>query len=189
MKHCSRCGGLLERGVPPGDDRERFICQACGKIQYQNPRMVVGCIPRWQDRILLCRRAIEPRYGTWTLPAGFLENEESVEEGARRELMEEARATALDLQPYGLYNIPRVSQVYLFFIGALASGEFAAGEETLETRLFGEDEIPWEELAFPVVETTLRRYFRDAREKVFPFHIEDITVRMKGAGRKSREVG
>lgn len=182
MKHCSRCGGLLERGVPPGDDRERFICRACGKIHYQNPRMVVGCIPRWRDRILLCRRGIEPRYGTWTLPAGFLENEESVEEGARRELMEEARATALGLQPYGLYNIPHVSQVYLFFIGALANGDFSAGEETLETRLFGEDEIPWEELAFPVVETTLRRYFRDAREKAFPFHIEDITARMKGAG-------
>jgi ADP-ribose pyrophosphatase YjhB (NUDIX family) len=179
MKHCSRCGELVSRGIPPGDDRERYICAACGKIHYRNPRMVVGCIPLWQGRILLCRRSIEPRLGTWTLPAGFLENRESVEEGARRELMEEARATALDLRPYGLYNIRHVSQVYLFFIGELASADFGAGEESIEVRLFEEAAIPWDELAFPVVETTLRRYYRDVPGGEFPFHIEDITARMK----------
>jgi len=135
MNHCSHCGETVTRGIPPGDDRERFICPSCGAIHYQNPRMVVGCIPMWEDRLLLCRRAIEPRHGLWTLPAGFLEKGESVEEGARRELMEEALASALELRPYGLYNIRHVSQVYLMFITELASDEFGAGEETLEADL------------------------------------------------------
>jgi len=182
MNHCGHCGESLTRGVPPGDDRERFICPSCGRIHYQNPRMVVGCIPLWQDRLLLCRRAIEPRYGTWTLPAGFLENGESVEEGARREMTEEARASALDLQPYGLYNIRRVDQVYLIFIAKLASGEFGAGEETLEARLYEEAAVPWDDLAFPVVEMTLKRYYQDARRGTFPFHIDDVTRRIKRSG-------
>jgi ADP-ribose pyrophosphatase YjhB (NUDIX family) len=181
MNHCTRCGERVELGIPPGDDRERFICTACGRIHYRNPRMVVGCIPTWDGRLLLCRRAIEPRYDTWTIPAGFLENEESVEEGARREMTEEALATALDLSPYGLYNIRHVSQIYLVFLAPLASDDFGAGEESLETRLFDESEIPWDDLAFPVVETTLKRYYRDLRrgDGAFPFHIEDITTRMK----------
>ena len=129
MNYCSQCGERVVRGVPPGDDRERFFCPSCETVHYQNPRMVVGCIPWWENSILLCRRAIEPRYGTWTLPAGFLENGESVAEGARRELLEEARATALGLTLYGLYNIRHVSQVYLIFLAPLATKEFAAGEE------------------------------------------------------------
>jgi ADP-ribose pyrophosphatase YjhB (NUDIX family) len=141
--------------------------------------VVVGCIPRWEDRLLLCRRSIEPRHGTWTLPAGYLENGESVEEGARRELMEEARASARAMQPYGLYNIRRVNQVYLIFIAELASPEFGAGEESLEVRLFGEEEFPWDELSFPVVEMTLKRYFEDARRGEFHFHIDDVIARMK----------
>jgi ADP-ribose pyrophosphatase YjhB (NUDIX family) len=141
--------------------------------------MVAGCIPLWEDKLLLCRRAIEPRHGTWTVPAGFLERGESVEEGARREMMEEAGATAKTLQPYGLYNIRHVSQVYLIFIAALASPEFSAGEESLEVRLFGQDEIPWDDLSFPVVEQSLLRYFQDARRGEFPFHMLDVTTRMK----------
>jgi ADP-ribose pyrophosphatase YjhB (NUDIX family) len=148
-------------------------------IHYQNPRMVVGCIPRWEDRILLCRRSIEPRYGTWTLPAGYLENGESVEEGARRELEEEACASAADLRPYGIYSIRHVSQLYLMFLARLASERFGAGEETLEARLFEEHKIPWDDLSFPVVEMTLRRYFRDVKNGEFPFHIDDVTQRMK----------
>ena len=179
MKHCSRCGEIVKRGIPPGDDRERFICPSCGMIHYQNPRMVVGCIPRWQGRILLCSRAIEPRHGTWTLRAGFLENGESVEEGTRRELHEEALASVVDLQPYGLYNIRHVSQVYVMFRGELEASKFGAGEESLESHLFKEDEIPWDELAFPVIETTLKRYFQDVRRGEFPFHIDDVTTRMK----------
>jgi len=165
--------------VPPGDDRERYVCPSCGRVHYQNPRVVVGCIPRWEGRLLLCRRSIEPRHGTWTLPAGFLENGESVEEGARRELEEEALATAGLMQPYGLYNIRRVDQVYLIFIADLASEEFGAGEESLESRLFGVDELPWDEFSFPVVEMTLRRYVEDARRGEFPFHIDDVTQPMK----------
>jgi ADP-ribose pyrophosphatase YjhB (NUDIX family) len=178
MKYCSNCGETLKQAVPPGDDRERFVCPACGRIHYQNPRVVVGCIPMWQNRLLLCRRSIEPRYGMWTLPAGYLENGESVEEGAQRELLEEARASTRALRPYGLYNIRHVSQVYLIFRAELASEDFGAGEETIEARLFTEDAIPWDELAFRVVETTLRRYFRDARRGEFPFHIEDVTSRL-----------
>ena len=179
MNHCSHCGELLTRAVPPGDDRERHICPACGRIHYRNPRMVVGCIPLWKERLLLCRRAIEPRHGTWTIPAGYLETGESVEEGARREMMEEARATAETLQPYGLYNIRQVSQVYLIFIASLASQVFGAGEETIEARLFDEDEIPWDDLSFPVVETTLKHFFEDVKRGTFPFHIDDVTKRMK----------
>jgi ADP-ribose pyrophosphatase YjhB (NUDIX family) len=179
MNYCSECGEAVHKSIPPGDDRERFVCRACGRIHYRNPRMVVGCIPLWQDQLLLCRRSIEPRQGKWTVPAGYLENGESVEEGARRELMEEARATALSLTPYGLYNICHVNQVYLIFRAPLASRNFDAGEETAEVRLFGPDAIPWDELAFPVVELTLRRYFRDAPGGQWPFHIEDVTTRMK----------
>jgi ADP-ribose pyrophosphatase YjhB (NUDIX family) len=181
MNHCSHCGELLSRGVPAGDDRERFICPACGRVHYQNPRMVVGCIPVWRGRVLLCRRAIEPRHGTWTLPAGYLENGESVEEGARRELLEEARSEAMSLRPFGLYDIRHVNQVYLIFIATLASGDFGAGEETLEGRLFDEPTIPWDELAFPVIDMTLKRYFDDARRGEFPFHIGDVVTRMKRA--------
>jgi ADP-ribose pyrophosphatase YjhB (NUDIX family) len=141
--------------------------------------MVVGCVPLWKERVLLCRRSIEPRSGKWTLPAGFLENGETVREGASRELMEEARATARELQPYGLYDIRHVHQVYLMFIAPLASDEFAAGDETLEARLFTETEIPWDDLAFPVVEMVLNRFYRDARQGEFPFHIDEVTRRMK----------
>ena len=179
MRFCSHCGKPVQRGVPPGDDRERFMCPACGRVHYRNPRMVVGCIPLWQDRLLLCRRAIEPRHGKWTVPAGYLENDESVEDGAQRELMEEARATARELQPFGLYNIVHVNQVYLIFLAPLASGDFGAGEETIEVRLFDEDAIPWDDLAFPVVEMTLRRYFRGAGRGDWSFHIDDVTTRMK----------
>ena len=182
MNYCSHCGEAVRLGVPPGDDRERFMCPVCGMIHYQNPRMVVGCIPAWRGQLLLCRRAIEPRSGTWTVPAGYLENGESVEEGARRELMEEARATARELRPFGLYNIRHVDQVYLIFLAPLASGDCDAGAETSEVRLFEEASIPWDELAFPVVEMTLQRYVRDLRRGEFPFHIADVTTRMKKSG-------
>jgi ADP-ribose pyrophosphatase YjhB (NUDIX family) len=179
MNYCSHCGKPVQRGIPPGDDRERFMCPACGRIHYRNPRVVVGCIPVWQDRVLLCRRAIEPRHGSWTIPAGYLENGETVEAGARRELLEEARASAGDLRPFGLYNIAHVNQVYLIFLAPLVSGDFGAGAETSEVRLFDESEIPWGELAFPVVEMTLKRYLRDAGRGDWSFHIDDVTTRMK----------
>lgn len=146
------------------------MCPACGSIAYENPKMVVGCIPEWEDRLLLCRRAIEPRHGLWTLPAGFLEMGESVAEGARRELHEEARATLTELEPFAMYDLVFVGQIYLMFRGPLAAPEFAPGPESLETALFAEAEIPWEQLAFPVIEQTLRRYFADREAGGFRFH-------------------
>jgi ADP-ribose pyrophosphatase YjhB (NUDIX family) len=140
--------------------------------------VVVGCVPLWQDKILLCRRAIEPRYGRWTLPAGYLENGETVAEGARRETREEAGAALHQLIPYGLYNICHVNQIYLMFRAQLAALSFSPGKESLEVRLFPEDEIPWQDLAFPVIEQTLARYMTDRPSGVFPFHIEDIVRRI-----------
>lgn len=147
-------------------------------IHYRNPKMVVGCIPRWQGRILLCLRAIEPREGMWTLPAGFLENNETVSEGARREVMEETRASVVDLKPYGLYNIPHISQIYFFFRARLKNDSFESTYESRDVRLFEEEEIPWDRLAFPVVEKTLKRYLQDRRDALFPFHIDIITRRV-----------
>lgn len=186
MNFCSHCGASVTLLIPEGDDRHRYSCIACGAIHYQNPKLVVGCIPQWQDKILLCRRAIEPRYGWWTLPAGYLENGETVIEGARRETQEEAGAALHELFPYGLYNICHVNQIYLMFRAQLDGLDFSPGKESLEVQLFAEKEIPWKDLAFPVIEQTLTRYVVDRLGGVFPFHIEDIVRRM---GRPSAEGG
>jgi ADP-ribose pyrophosphatase YjhB (NUDIX family) len=165
--------------TPPGDDRPRYVCGGCGTIHYQNPKVVVGCIPEYEDKILLCRRAIEPRLGTWTIPAGYLENGETVSEGARREVLEEARAHVGQLHPFGLYNICHINQIYLIFRARLADKHFGAGHESLEARLVDITEIPWNELAFPVISHTLEKYVDGRRQRCFTFHIEDIRVRMK----------
>jgi ADP-ribose pyrophosphatase YjhB (NUDIX family) len=144
--------------VPAGDNRPRLVCDDCGFVQYVNPKVVVGAVCTWENRILLCRRAIEPRRGHWTLPAGFLEEKESVEDGVRREAWEEARAE-LDLDGLlGLYSVPRISQVQIFFRARLRSPEVAPGEESLEVRLFAWEEIPWDDLAFPSVHWALAHY-------------------------------
>ena len=174
MKYCSNCGSQLSHRVPEKDDRPRFVCDSCEIVHYENPKMVVGTIPIWEDRILFCRRAIEPRYGKWTLPAGFLENEETVEEGARRETYEEAGTKLGELEPYGIYNLAFISQVYLMFRARLLAPDFNAGYESLEVRLFEEHEVPWEDLAFPVIQRTLQQYFDDLKEGTFSFHMEDI---------------
>ncbi len=174
MNYCSSCGAQVQRKIPPGDDRLRFICKVCGTIHYENPKLVVGCIPEWKDEILLCRRAIEPRYNLWTLPAGFLENGETVSDGAKREAFEEAFAEVKILQPYALYNLCFVNQIYLMFRARLLNQNFSPGEESLEVRLFSEDEIPWDQLAFRVIEKTLEKYFQDRLNGQYPFHIDDI---------------
>lgn len=143
-------------------------------VHYQNPKMVVGCIPECGDRILLCKRAIKPRRGKWTLPAGYLENGETVTEGALRESLEEARARYKELSPYRLFNIRHVNQMYLIFRGELADAGFSAGEESLAVALFREAEIPWDELAFKVIHTTLAHYFDDRRRGAFTFQVGDI---------------
>ena len=174
MKYCTQCGSKLTYRIPEGDDRLRFICDTCQTIHYQNPKLVVGCIPMWEDRILLCRRSIEPRYGKWTIPAGYFEQGETVEAGAKRELHEEAGATVEFLEPYALYNLPFISQVYLIFRGTLQDKNFRSGYESLETLLFKEHEIPWDDLAFTVIKEVLRRYYKDFLKGVFPFYIDEI---------------
>ena len=176
MKFCSQCGSPVSRQVPPGDSRERFVCTACELIHYQNPRIVTGCLPTWEDRVLLCKRAIQPRKDTWTLPAGFLENNETCEAGAARETWEEARARVANQALYTVFSLPHISQVYMFYRAQLVDGVFAVGEETLEVALFAEHEIPWDELAFPVIGKTLQHFFYDRPKQNFPVRTEDIIV-------------
>ncbi len=161
MKFCSQCGGRIALEIPEGDNRQRHVCACCGTIHYQNPKVVTGCIPEWQGRVLLCRRAIEPRYGLWTLPAGFMENGESSHEGAARETLEEANARVEVAELYTLFNLPRIDQIYMLFRGQLLDLDFGPGEESLEVRLFSREELPWDRLAFQVVSETLKFYFQD----------------------------
>lgn len=161
MKYCSECGAPIHRTVPEGDNRIRDVCTRCATVHYQNPKIVVGCIPEWEDKVLLCRRAIEPRYGMWTLPAGFLENGETTWEGAARETAEEARARVEMGDLYALFSLPHIDQVHLFYRCRLLDLDFAAGDESLEVRLFSQDAIPWGQMAFPVVIETLNWLFED----------------------------
>lgn len=171
IRYCGHCGQRVVLKVPPGDHLPRYVCEHCGTIHYQNPRMVVGCIPEWQRRILLCRRAIEPRKGFWTLPAGFLENGETVEQGARRETLEEALAEVEIGALLALVNVPHVQQVHLFFLATLTDAHYGAGAESLEAALFDEAAIPWGDLAFPSVRYALETFFADRRRGHFEFHI------------------
>lgn len=152
----------------------RFVCEACGAIHYVNPKIVAGCIVAWGDQILLCRRAIEPRYGYWTIPAGFLENGETVAEGAARETWEEANAKVDRCELYHLYDIPHINQVYMIFRGQLPSPQFSPGSESLEVELFKEQEIPWQDLAFKVVKESLQRYYVDKKNGTHTTHMGSI---------------
>lgn len=170
MNYCTQCGTHVELRIPEGDSHLRHVCPQCGEIHYQNPKVIVGCIAEWEQRILLCRRAIEPCYGLWTLPAGFMENGESTTQAALRETYEEACARVSIEGLFALINIPHISQVHLFYRARLLDTNFGAGEESLETQLFSEDEIPWHELAFSSVDQCLKAYFGDRRTGRFEFH-------------------
>lgn len=174
LDYCPTCGGRIVRTVPPGDGRERATCVQCGAVHYQNPKLVVGCIPVWNDQLLLCRRAIEPRYGYWTLPAGFMENGESTAAGAARETMEEAGARVEQLEPFAIIDVPYVNQIHLYFRAQLVDLDFASGEESLETRLFAEGEIPWQEISFRTVIETLRHFYADRTRGQFGFHHQTL---------------
>ncbi|HCU52824.1 MAG TPA: NUDIX hydrolase [Gammaproteobacteria bacterium] len=174
MKYCSQCGGPINRHVPTGDTHERDVCANCQTIHYQNPKMVVGCIPEWEDRILLCRRAIEPRVGLWTLPAGFMELNETTAQAAAREAQEEANAVTEIGELYTLYSLPHINQVYLIYRARLLNLDFSPGDESLEVRLFHESDIPWPEMAFPVVTRTLQLYFADRLRGDFRVHHGDF---------------
>jgi ADP-ribose pyrophosphatase YjhB (NUDIX family) len=165
----------VARRVPPGDSLQRWVCDQCGEIHYQNPKLVVGSVPEHEGRILLCRRAIEPRYGYWTLPAGFLENDETAAQGAARETLEEAGARIELGAPFTLISVPHVNQVHLFYRARLLDLRFQPGEETLEAQMFDEAAVPWPDVAFRTVANTLRHWFADRKEGAFGFHAEDIT--------------
>jgi ADP-ribose pyrophosphatase YjhB (NUDIX family) len=180
VKYCSACGEKVALIVPEGDNRQRYVCQVCEAIHYQNPNVVTGCIAQWQDKILLCKRAIEPRYGLWTLPAGFMENGESNIEGAARETFEEANARLENMQLYCVFSVVHINQIYIMYIGDLVDGEASAGSESLEVALFDESEIPWSQIAFRVISENLRLYFEDKKKGKFKIHYADIIKQPDG---------
>jgi ADP-ribose pyrophosphatase YjhB (NUDIX family) len=174
MKFCSQCGASVEKKIPPGDLLARYVCTRCQVVHYQNPLVVTGCLPQWQDKVLLCKRAIEPRLGYWTLPAGFLENGETIAEGAARETREEALAEVEILELFSVINVPHIRQVHMFYLARLDRPEFGPSHESLEVGLYGEQEIPWDEIAFPTVYRTLKAYFEDRRAGRYRLHVMDI---------------
>jgi len=182
MNFCIICGHEKTEKIPLGDHQIRRVCVQCGNIHYENPKVICGALALWEDKVLLCRRAIEPRYGLWTLPAGYMELFETMEQGAARETREEAEAEIHIEQLYCMYNIPRIGQIYVLFKANLIDGTFGAGEESIECRLFDEHEIPWTELAFPSVERTLRHYFEDRKNNSFITHLETIGTRIDHTG-------
>jgi len=161
MKYCSNCGDRVAQKVPEGDTKTRWVCGACEIVHYQNPKIVVGCVPEIDGRILLCKRAIEPRYGYWTVPAGFMEIGETIAEGAARETLEEACAEVEIGHLFASVDVPEAGQVHLFFTARLV-GDFAAGHETLEAELYSRDEIPWDDIAFRSGHFALKKYLDDA---------------------------
>lgn len=174
MNFCSNCGAPVALVIPSDDDRPRHVCKACHTVHYTNPKIVVGCIPEWEDKILLCRRNIEPQKGRWTLPAGYLENGETVMEGARRETLEETGTVVEDLSPYRLYDIPHINQIYLMFRGRMSRLTHHPTRESDKVMLAKEDQIPWTRIAFRAIDKTLRHYFPDRANGCFPFQIHRI---------------
>ena len=177
MKFCSNCAAPVVKRVPPGDNLPRWVCDQCGEIHYQNPRMVIGAIPEFEGKLLLCRRAIEPRYGYWTLPAGFMENDETTGQAALRETLEEAGARIELGEAFSMISVPYVNQVHLFYRAKLKDLDFKAGEESLEVALYEEAHVPWKEIAFRTVAATLKHWFADRSRGAFGFHAEDLIQR------------
>lgn len=181
MRFCSNCGSTVVLRTPPGDTLPRHVCDDCGEIHYVNPKIVVGAIPEWEDRILLCRRAIEPRLGYWTLPAGFMENAETTAAAAARETLEEACARIAVGEMFSLINVPHISQVHIVYRAQLLDLDFKPGEESLEVALFAEGEIPWNDIAFRTISLTLRRYYEDKRSGRYGFHACDLEAPPPGS--------
>ena len=174
IKHCRICGTEVTYCVPADDNRERAVCTACSEIHYENPINVVGTVPVWGEQVLLCRRNIEPRHGFWTLPAGFLELGESSAAGAERETIEEAGANIELQELFTVLDVVRAGQLHLFYRARMLDTTLAPGPETIEARLFREDEVPWDELAFRTVRLTLEHYFADRRRGAFAVHVGHI---------------
>lgn len=180
MKFCSSCGSRLVEKIPRDDDRRRHVCPGCDTVHYQNPKIVTGCLPVWEDSVLLCRRAIEPRSGYWTVPAGFMELDETVEQGAVRETWEEARAQVEIQAPYSMFNLPHVNQLYIIYRARLQNLDFRPGPESEDVRLFAEQDIPWDDLAFGTVRQTLRFFFGDRPGGRFPMRTGTIVPQADG---------
>ena len=176
IKYCKNCGtAVVYRQPDDGDTKNRAVCPACNTVHYENPLNVVGTVPVWGDKVLLCKRNIEPRKGKWTLPAGFMELDETASEGAARETVEEAGAQ-FDMQAlFSVLSVPKVGQVHLFYRAMLTSDQFSPGFETMEAKLFAEADIPWDEIAFRTVKVTLEKYFSDKDKGSFGVHEVDIT--------------
>ena len=174
MKHCSACGHPIQYSIPPGDQRERAVCTHCGAIHYQNPRIVAGCVVEHAGRILLCRRAIDPRRGFWTNPAGFMELGETLQRAALRETWEEALAEVQLGSMLSITNVLKTGQVHIFFRATLAEPRFGVGSESLEVRLFDESEIPWDEIAFRSGTFALQGYLEDRRAGREQLHFLDL---------------
>jgi ADP-ribose pyrophosphatase YjhB (NUDIX family) len=174
INYCCACAAPVRLKVPPGDSLPRHVCESCGAIHYRNPRLVVGALPVWGERILLCRRAIEPRHGFWTLPSGFMENAETVAEAAARETREEACAHIELGAMYTMISVPHINQVHVVYLARLLDLDFAPGEESLEVALFEEAAIPWEEIAFRTIAVTLRHFFADRAHGRFELHAEAL---------------
>jgi ADP-ribose pyrophosphatase YjhB (NUDIX family) len=177
MKFCSSCGHAVESKIPEGDHLPRFVCPSCATIHYDNPRIIAGCIPEWNGKLLLCRRAIEPRRGFWTLPAGFMENGEAVQDAAAREAQEEALADVAIGSLAAIVNVIRAHQVHIMFRARLLNTDFGVGPESLEVALYDEQDIPWPEIAFLSVDFALKRYLADRRAGLELAHFRDIDYR------------
>jgi ADP-ribose pyrophosphatase YjhB (NUDIX family) len=177
MNFCSNCGAAVTKRIPEGDTSLRDVCDQCGTIHYVNPKMVVGALAEWEGKILLCRRAIEPRRGMWTLPAGFMEMDETTAEAALRETQEEACARVDLIELYSLVNVAHIGQVHMFYRARLPEPVFAAGVESLEVALFDEADIPWDDIAFRSVALALRQFFADRAKREYRFRAYDLAPR------------
>ncbi len=182
VRFCTACGHAVEKRVPAGDHLPRHVCPACGHVQYFNPRIITGVIPLWQERILLCRRAIQPRLGFWTFPAGFLELHETASAGAAREAREEAAIEVTDLQLNSVITVPHVSQIYMIHYGQMRSAEHRPTAESSETHLVDEAKIPWDEIAFPTIFSGLKRFLADRAAGQFSVHSLDLHWPTKKSG-------
>ena len=177
MKYCSNCGSVnLEFKIPEGDNMKRYCCKDCGTIFYTNPNVVVGALCIRNDKILMAKRNINPRIGLWTLPAGFMENAETLQDGALRETFEETCSEAEIIKPYSMFSLPHINQVHMFFLANLLDDNFGPTIESSEVKLFDVKDILWDEIAFPTVEKTLKYYIEDLETGNFIFREEDIKL-------------
>ena len=177
MRYCSKCGSdQIDFKVPVGDNIKRYVCSACDSIFYTNPNLIVGTICIKDDQILLCKRNIEPRFGLWTLPAGFMENSETLQEGALRETKEETQASPKIIAPYSAFSLTHISQVHFFYLADLGNESFGPTSESSAVELFDEKDVPWDQIAFPTVTKTLKYYFEDRKNGDFPFREEALKL-------------